>query len=222
MKMMRLMGSVSAACGLTLAMTAPALASDVSVDNTGADSTQSVVIDSSSEVSTTNTNVIQIVNENVQSATSGNVSAEKNTNVGGLSSGVASNVNTTTTLVTIDNQADGCCGLGSDNGNNLPGNGNESSNTASHPAGGQSGNVLGSSTGGQGSGVALLPVTGPSGSVDVSAIRAAFQPQSQAVNPILVKSRNLSGMVLIAAALLSLVGAFGSAVYATRRKEGRV
>jgi hypothetical protein len=87
-------------------------------------------------------------------------------------------------------------------------------------AGGAGGGVLGASTGGLGSGsVATLPVTGPSSPIDVSALRAAWHPQTLAPNVDLAHSASgANAHVLIVSAVLGLIGAVGSAFY-VRRKQ---
>jgi hypothetical protein len=87
---------------------------------------------------------------------------------------------------------------------------------------GRGGSVLGASTvAGMGSGAAILPVTGPIVPVDVSAIRAAWHPQSAALTGAAKRTNMFTAGMLITATLLSLLGAAGSTLY-TRRKEGRV
>ena len=75
----------------------------VSFSTTGADSNNQVTIDNTKSIQTTNNNNVQVLNENIQSAQSGSVSADKNTTVGGLTSGPASNSNSTVTTATISN-----------------------------------------------------------------------------------------------------------------------
>jgi len=77
--------------------------SNVTIDKTGADSDNNVHISNSASMTQTNTNNVKVLNFSLQSAKSGNVNATKNTEVGGLSSGDATNDNTTTTDVEISN-----------------------------------------------------------------------------------------------------------------------
>jgi hypothetical protein len=70
---------------------------------TGPDSYTSIHSNNETDVSLSNTNVVSVQNTNVQGAQSGNVHASKNTQVGGLTSGAASNTNTTSTSVQIGN-----------------------------------------------------------------------------------------------------------------------
>jgi hypothetical protein len=76
----------------------------VDITETGADSNNEVVVSNSNTVETTNTNVVEVVNLNLQYASSGDVNAQRNTTVGGLTSGAASNTNTTSTTVDIVNE----------------------------------------------------------------------------------------------------------------------
>ncbi|HEX3082816.1 MAG TPA: hypothetical protein VHQ86_06260 [Candidatus Saccharimonadia bacterium] len=213
----------TAACGLTLALAAPALADNVSLDTTGADSNQSVEINNSSNVVLVNTNVVSVQNVNEQQASTGDVTADSNTEVGGLSSGTASNDNSTVTTISVVNDPGltpglpaGGPGTGTNGGNGQ--NGGTPTTGAGQANGGQ---VLGAATGGVGGAQAILPVTGPSEPVDVSALRAAWRdPSLQAPTVALAKGSSLfTGAMLLTATLLSLLGGLGSAWYAKRREE---
>jgi hypothetical protein len=70
---------------------------------TGADSNNTVRVNNSNSVRSYNSNEVEVLNLNLQKAESGDVHAAKNTTVGGLSSGDASNTNSTTTSVTVSN-----------------------------------------------------------------------------------------------------------------------
>lgn len=226
MKLMRYIGAASVAGALSLAMAGAAFAADASIDTTGPNSTQTVKIDSSSTIDTTNNNDVQVVNVNEQKAETGDVAANKNTTVsGGLGSGEATNNAAASTTVTIGNEAVGSGSTnppvgGTGGGGSTPGSGGGSS-----AAPGQGGGALGAETAapGMGAGEAILPVTGATVPVDVSALRAAWHaPQNSAAAKQLVKQTQMftTGM-LVLAALLSLAGAVASAIYA-RRREGRV
>lgn len=227
MKLLRFIGAASLAGGLLLATAGTAAADDVGLSTTGPDSKQSVTIDNSLSVSQTNTNTVQTLNLNAQKAQTGNVSANSNTTVGGLSSGNASNENSANTSVSINNgEAAVTPGQGNGGGNQPGGSGgtvsgaNGSGNTVAAP--GRGGSVLGASAGGFGAGSpAMLPVTGASVPVDVSALRAAWHPQSAAVASPAQKSSSFSVLMLLTAAVLSLMGAAGS-VWQARRAERRV
>lgn len=221
----RYISSASIACTMVLGMSGAAFASDtVTISETGADSVQTVKIDNSSTIETTNTNNVHVVNVNAQKAESGDVDASKNTSIGGsVGSGSASNVNTTDTSVTIGNN-NGCdCvtpggGGGGNNGGGstvTPGSGGGSAVT---PGMGQGGSVLGASTVSFGSGAGVLPEVGAKFPVDVSALRAAWDNKAPAAN--LAKGSSLfTNFMLLTAALLSLIGAAGSFWYAKRREE---
>jgi hypothetical protein len=77
--------------------------SNVNLSYTGPESDNHVNVRNSNEVKVNNTNNVNVLNYTAQSASSGNVSAEKNTTVGGLSSGEASNTSNVTTSVNISN-----------------------------------------------------------------------------------------------------------------------
>lgn len=210
------------ACSVTLTLSSSAMAADVNVSNTGANSSQSVVINDSSDVTTSNTSVVTVTNENSQQAATGDVVADGNTSVGGLvSSGDATNTNSTGTTVAVTNDpvtSLPTVGEGTSGGGAVGGTG--TSNGAGTPVG-RGGNVLGAATvGGLGGGVAMLPVTGPSVPVDVSALRAAWHAQTPAPIATLAKNSQLfTGAMLLMATLLSLLGGLGSAWYAKRREE---
>jgi len=76
---------------------------NVTMHLTGADSHNTVEVNNDRSVNVDNDNTVGILNLNCQTATSGNVEAEKNTTVGGVTSGAASNTNTTSTSVSITN-----------------------------------------------------------------------------------------------------------------------
>lgn len=225
MKLLRFISAASLAGGFLLATAGTAAADDVGLNTTGPDSKQSVTIDNSLNVSQTNTNSVQTVNLNAQEAKTGNVVANSNTTVGGLSSGNASNENSTTTSVNINNGEAVVPGQGN-GGGNVPGSGgtvsgeNGGGNTAVAP--GSGGSVLGAAVGGFGAGSpAMLPETGASVPVDVSALRAAWHPQSATVASPAKKTGSFSMLMLLTAAVLSLMGAAGSA-WQARRAERRV
>jgi len=227
MKLLRFIGAASLAGGFLLATAGTAAADDVGLNTTGADSKQSVTIDNSVTVTQKNTNDVQVVNVNAQKAETGNVEANSNTTVGGLSSGNASNQNAADTSVSINNGEAVVPGQGN-GGGNVPGAGNggnggtvSGSNGGNTPAPGK-GSVLGASVGGLGAGApAMLPETGASVPVDVSALRAAWHPQSAAITSPARKTSPFSVWMLLTAAVLSLMGAAGSVIQA-RRAERRV
>lgn len=84
------------------------VASAQSIDTTGPGSNN--VIKSSNECKLTvkNNNAVTVVNNNSQRANSGESSAEHNTTVGSVSSGNASNTNSSSFSVTLTNDTAGC------------------------------------------------------------------------------------------------------------------
>jgi hypothetical protein len=64
----------------------------------------------------------------------------------------------------------------------------------------------------------MLPATGCSVICDVSALRAAYKPFGGATQA-LAQTKGLSGELLGLATLLSLIGAGGSAIYASKRAK---
>lgn len=225
MKLIQTLGSATVTLGLSIALTGVAAAADdVAMTVTGPGSTNSVVTNNNTTISTTNTNVVSVSNENVQVSQSGDAAANENTVVGGagtggsgLASGDASNTNAITTTVALSNPSVG--GVST----TTPGTGNEVAVGGIQSPGGKGGDVLGAATtGGLGAGVATLPRTGPSSPIDVSAMRAAWQPQTDAPTTAIVKqTQGITSLMLVVATVLSLIGAFGTALY-NRRKEGEV
>ncbi len=211
------------ACGLTLALVAPAAADTVSVSATGAGSNQTFVANNSSDVTVNNTNVVVVETTNDQQAKTGSVVAEKNTAVGApVQSGNASNDNSTTTDVTISNTPVAVLPVGG-SGNGVEAGGAGVIQTSGGPGGAARpvvGNVLGASTVAGLGGAAVLPAVGASVPMDVSALRNGWNSQVQAPSAALAKtSRMFTGAMLVTATLLSLLGALGSAWYARRREE---
>lgn len=229
MKVIRFIGAATTAAALSLAITGAASAADVNMTTTGPDSVNKVETNNQTTITTTNTSVVSVSNENVQFSKTGDVTAKDNTVVGGLGngeglvSGDATNSSATTTTVSVNNPAVG--GLGDEAGVTPGGSGSMvgGANGSTPAAGGQGGAVLGAATtGGKGGGAAILPVTGPSGFVDVSALRAAWHPQSAAPATVLAKKAEaVTTLMLVMATVLSLLGALGTALY-NRRKEGRL
>lgn len=221
MKSMRILGATSAACGVALvALAGTAFADSSAITTTGPNSDNSATIDNSADLSTFNFNLTTLTNANGQSAVSGSTKAADNTSVNGGGSGGATNGNGTSTLV--QNNAGG---TGQGVTVTTPGQGSSCGCVApvgsSKPApsgGAGTGSVLGAST----VAPAILPVTGATVPVDVSALRAAWKAPSAAPTTALVQSaRGVSTGMLGVASLLSLLGGLGSALYG-RRKERRV
>ncbi len=221
MKSMRILGVTTASCSLALVLAGSALAdSNAVITDTGADSTQAIKVENTVDYSNTNLNVTSVSNGNTQVAVSGDVSASKNTNVGGTGSGNAANNNGTTTQINTSNQAPSVVvPSATASGQGGANCGCKTVSGVTKPVGGVgSGSVLGAAT----VAPAILPVTGALVPVDVSALRAAWQAPSAAPTASLVKATNgLSTGMLGVAALLSLLGGLGSALYG-RRNERRV
>lgn len=222
MKSRRILGAASVACGVALALAGSALAdSNATIGTTGPNSTNTVEIDNSVQFSSTNLNLTSVDNVNGQQAVSGNVNESDNTQVGGgVGSGDASNNNMTTTAVTNNNP-----GVGQVVGVTTPGQGAAGGSTSGNQpqqsggAGAGSGSVLGASTS---AAPAILPVTGATVPVDVSALRAAWHAPSAAPTAAFVqKTQGLTTGMLALATLFSLLGGVGSVLYG-RRNAGRV
>lgn len=234
MKLMQFMGAVSVISMFSLTLSGVAAADSVAVTTTGPGSTQTVSTSNVTKTDTTNKNDVSVANINIQDATTGSVSAKDNTSVtGGIGSGSATNKSTANTVVTIGNTSSSTPGEGGSTGTpgvgsgtvppGLGGGTGASEPSGTNPAPGRGGgSVLGASTvePGLGGGQEILPVTGPIVPVDVSAIRAAWHPQSGTSPSTLVRHTSFftAGM-LITATLLSLLGAMGSAIYARRRER---
>jgi hypothetical protein len=223
MKLVRYVQTASVAAAMTMAMAGTALADDVSLDSTGPDSNQTVSVSNTNTVDTTTTNTVSVVNNQVQQAVSGNVSADRNTSVGGLGSGNAANKATTETSVTIGNESSVTPGAGE----SVPGSGGPVSGGSSVPVTenpGSGGAVLGAQSEpvGFGAGEEMLPEVGASVPVDVSALRAAWRPATDttAAHKFADRANAISAAMFATAAMLSLIGAFASAI-AARRKQRR-
>jgi hypothetical protein len=223
MKSMRILGVTSATCGVALAIAGTALAdTNAAITATGADSTQTVKVVNSTELSSTNLNVTTVTNTNDQVATSGNVAAVANTNVSGAGSGSASNNNSTTTQVQtaqVGGSGQGISVSAPAQGQGVGCGCSTTTSSSQQPAKGSgTGSVLGVST----VAPAMLPEVGATVPVDVSALRAAWHAPSTAPTTALVKqTRGIATGMLGVASLLSLLGGLGSALYG-RRQERRV
>jgi len=223
MSLKRIIGSAAAAGVTAMVLAGSAAAADVTLGTTGPDSSQEVNVQNENKVDTTNDNNVVVVNASSQQAKTGDVKADNNTTVGGeLGSGNATNNNSATTEVAIGNES---AAVG--NGGDHPGSGGSNPGSGGNAGGiggsspGKGGSTLGASTTpGMGAGVETLPVTGATVPVDVSALRAAWHPNSAAAKTLVNQSQAISQWMLALAALLSLIGAVASVIYA-RRQEGR-
>jgi hypothetical protein len=204
---------------MAFGFTGSAFADDVTIHGTGADSTNKVEIDNSSTVEVSNKNDVNVANLNFQEAKTGKVQANENTSLGGsVGSGNASNDNGTGTTVALGNGSAAVTPVSTGGGNG--GNGGTTGGSGSVNPG--SGSVQGAATTnfGSGAGASVLPEVGASVPMDVSALRAAWQPQTTAPAATLAKgSVWFTNAMLLTATLLSLLGALGSIWYAKRREE---
>lgn len=226
MKYLRFATSSLLVSSLTLTSVGSALADTVTYDTTGPGSTNSVTINDNTSTTVSNTNNVTVTENVNQTATSGDATASGNTTAGNVSTGDVSNDSASVTAVSIGNDSVG--GFGGNtggSGNGGPGNGGSGNggnvNVSGSTSGGSgSGSVLGASTGGVGGyGAGVLPETGPSNPLDVSALRSLYNPDSVLPPSIVKQSNRTSALFLVAAAILSLLGAFGSAIYANRREQ---
>lgn len=235
MTILRYLTGASLAGVATLTLAGTAMASTVTYDTTGPGSFQETKITNESSVKTTNDNDISVYNVNDQSARTGNVSANENTSVGPASSGNAENRSSTDTNISLNNSAaESCtscctsCCVTCESQSETSVGGQGGGSAVSVPVGGKGGGVLGASTtapvGGLGGGeVSTLPSVGASVPMDVSALRALYQPKSDAPTTNLAKqSQGISAIFLVIASVLSLIGAAGSAVYAQRKEQAKL
>jgi hypothetical protein len=209
---------VTASSVLALALSGVAHAQSVDMSQTGPDSNNSVSVSETNSSSVTNVNKVAIVNATSQSAYTGDADVSHNTTGGNATTGAASNNNSVTTAVTIGNQTSGTPGTGGAGGSTGGGTTGGGSVTPAG-SGGASAAATGSGTT-IGSGAAgMLPATGASGLVDVSALRNAVTRITAPTPEAVKQTSSLSTALLMGAALLSLLGAAGSAVYASKREK---
>lgn len=207
---------------LTLAGAGAAFADSASIEETGPDSTNIIKISSSQRWDVDNTNNVTVNNNNTQNASTGNASVNRNTTGGDASSGNASNNNTTTTTIEISNDSS-VGGGGSGSGGGQGSGGGAGSGSGAGGQDGSSGGVGGSGSGGNlalggvGGGVSTLPEVGCEVICDVSALRAGYNDNiaSQAAE----RAKGVSAGLLALAAILSLAGAGGSALFASRKTQ---
>lgn len=216
MKLMRQFVTSAVVAGSVLLPVGSALADTVALDANGPGSIQDVTINNLSSVVETTVHQIVVTTSNSQTAVSGDAAAHDNASVGNVSSGVARNANGMLSAVTVNNEPVTSGGAGEPSG----GQTGTGSNGTRQPAG----SVLGSSTiaGGLGAGAAaMLPVTGASQPVDVSALRAAWQAVANTPQVAAMKQSSVnSSLMLAVATVLAVLGGIGNVVY-VRRKEGR-
>jgi len=225
MKRLTIAGTTLASAVVSCAITGAAFADSgttATIGGTSNDTTNQVTVNSSSSTTYTNNSHVTVTNGNSQSVSSGNANVNDVSQVGDVSSGSASASNTTTTTI-------GGSGSGSNPSN--PGMGGGSGGSGTGGLGGGSGSASASGSGsssgsggsGSGSGVslsaAMLPDTGPSVPVDVSALRALWHDPTALVGTTAAQKASLvSGSLLATATLLSLAGAGATALYEKRRR----
>lgn len=225
MKIRQITSTIALSSMLSITGAGMALADSAVIDTTGPSSVNNVNINNNENITQSNTNVVTVTNTNEQTATTGAANVSGNTNAGSATSGSASNNNTTTTAITIGNTpgflAVGGSGGGTGgSGSPVGGLGGGSGVGAVGGLGGGSGTGTGvKSAGGLGAGggVAVLPSVGCTYVCDVSALRDAYT--APADKSAVGQTRAASAALLGMAALLSLIGASGSAWYASRRAK---
>ena len=195
---------------VTVALSGAALA-DSSLNTTGPNSQNTITVTQTNDVTVSNHNDIQVTNSNQQSAGSGSAKVEGNTTGGAATSGMATNTNSFLTSITLGNATPvgncGCDGQGGGSGS--------TATLASSTGNGPSGQTK--LTGGKGGG--LLPETGATIPMDVSALRALYHPAGTipTQTAAIAHAKSLSTVMLAIAAVLSLLGALGSATISTKR-----
>lgn len=217
MNIKRLATSLALSGALALAMPASAMAqNDVNIDNTGPDSTNTVTIDNNNTTTVNNDQTVDVNNiDNDQTATSGDATVSGNTTGGSANTGNASNEQSFETVISFSGLAAGGPGLG---GGGTGGGGTGGGGTGGG-GGSSSGGTGGGSLMGVGTGGGLLPDTGASFPIDVSALRRAIAGAAGDDLAAVNRNKGLSVGLLAAAALMSLLGAAGSAVYATKKQQ---
>jgi hypothetical protein len=191
---------------LTMFGAGAALAADAQIDTTGPSSQNTVTVSETTSTTIENTNHIVVNNDNNQHSSTGDANVSGNTNGGSATTGDATNTATTSTTVTVGNAGGGSGGAGGAGGGTLPG-GSLPTATTTGGSGGAGGGTL-----------ETLPNTGPLNPIDVSALRALWNPNSSTVpTQNTVNPKGVSTGMLLLAGLLTLVGAAGSITYAARR-----
>jgi hypothetical protein len=187
-------------------------ADDASINDTGPSSNNVVSFSNNSTVSVINNNNLSVNNSNDQNGTSGSANVSGNTSEGNAMTGDVTNTNSATTTINVGNDSGGL-GAGS-------GGGSGSGAGAGSGGSGSGSSAIQGAGSGQGSGEALqtLPTVGCEQVCDVSALRAAYHPSNPATQA-LQQAKGLSAIPLGLAIALSLIGAGGSAAFASRRAK---
>lgn len=207
--------TLAATLATVLLSTAALASSDIS--DTGPGSNNTVTVDTSNQVTVTNDNNVTVNNTNTQVATSGDATVSGNTTAGDATTGDATNTNTAKTTVEIDNQSP-CCGQGGGGGNGQGGG------QGSGQGGGQGGSNIGAGASSSGVGASstsvgssTLPETGASQPIDVSALRNLLSHVSNPVASAAKPNPITSTALMVAAVVMSLIGAIGAAIYGNKR-----
>ncbi len=211
MRITKLATALAVSSVLTLSVAGAAMADDVTIGTTGPGSTNTANVNNNSNFNMTNNNNVAVNNTNNQTAVSGPANVSGNTNAGSATSGNANNSNSTNTVISINNPAGGV------GGGVVGTTGGTGGGTVSAAGGVGGGSLSSASTMKGGVGGGSLPNTGATDPVDISGLQSLFHPSSQAQN-LAAQTQATSRALLAAGALLSLIGALGSAVYANKKR----
>lgn len=206
---------------LVMAGAGSVLADDATITNTGSGSTNIVTYDNDNTSTVNNTNDVTVTNTNDQTAIGGDIDATANTNAGNLSTGDTWNSNSFSTAVAIGNGVAASANAGVGGGTGSGAGAGSGGAAAAAGQGGGSTSAL-AAAGGLGGGsleAGSLPEVGCESICDVSSLRDGFTPFGAEMANALQQNKGLSGALLSLAALLSIIGAAGSAMYAGRRSE---
>jgi hypothetical protein len=224
MKVRKALSTIAASGLLSLASAGLAYGAEVEISNTGADSNNTVSIDNNQSTEVNNNQSVVVNNNNNQTATTGDVTVSENTTVDGSAvSGNATNNSEVTTSISFGD-APGLPGPGGSGG---PTGGTGGTGGPTGGTGGVGGSTSTGGVGGAGSlsagvGGGSLPRVGVTNPLDVSSLRNLVSPSRNVPEELVQQSRGLTAGLLSAAALLSLLGAIGSAVYAGRKEKSQV
>ena len=220
MRLTALARTIAVSGVLSLAGASAALAADGTISDTGPGSTNTVSNNSTSTVAESNSNNISVTNNNSQSGSSGSASVSSNTSGGSAISGDVTNSSTVTTTISIGNSTAGLPGMGGSSGSGS-GDGSGSGAGAGSGSGSSSSDGPGKGSGaglGAGDAVSTLPTVGCEIVCDVSALRNAYH-QPTSTDAAVKQAKGISSGLMALAGLLSLVGAGGSALFATKRAK---
>lgn len=194
---------------VAVTLSGAALADSGTITTTGPGSQNDVQLTNKNEVTINNQNDIQVTNSNYQSAKTGSASVSGNTTAGDAMSGAATNNNNVMTLIGISPTKVPTGGQGG-------GSGAGSTSGSTNGSAANNSRATTKVTAGKGGG--LLPKTGATVPVNVSALRALYHPASvPSETAAVAQAKSLSTVMLAIAAGLSLLGAIGSAAYSNKR-----